>query len=122
MVLLPPLTPSCQSYNFTIQLIYTFFTFLVTSRVSPVPNHTFHTYRFLYTGSFFDATFQVSTHLPWSSPICTRFDFSYFLLSETFLTTRQNSLYVTVYIIARSVFTSTLSSRLAPYITVTHWE
>lgn len=30
----------------------------VMGRVSPVPNHTFHTYRFLYTEGFFCAAFQ----------------------------------------------------------------
>ena len=30
----------------------------VMGRVSPVPNHTFHTYRFLYTERFFRAAFQ----------------------------------------------------------------
>ena len=31
---------------------------LVMGRVSPVPNHTFHTYRFLYTEGFLRAAFQ----------------------------------------------------------------
>ena len=31
---------------------------LVMGRVSPVPNYTFHTYRFLYTEGFFRAVFQ----------------------------------------------------------------
>ena len=30
----------------------------VMGRVSPVPNHTFHTYRFLYTEGFLRAAFQ----------------------------------------------------------------
>ena len=30
----------------------------VMGRVSPVPNYTFHTYRFLYTERFFRAAFQ----------------------------------------------------------------
>lgn len=30
----------------------------VMGRVSPVPNYTFHTYRFLYTEGFFRAAFQ----------------------------------------------------------------
>ena len=34
------------------------FYLLVMGRVSPVPNHTFHTYRFLYTERFFRAAFQ----------------------------------------------------------------
>lgn len=75
----------------------------VMGRVSPVPNHTFHTYRFPYTERFFRAAFPVSSHVPWFSPICTRLNFS--LLSfETFLTIRQNSLYVTVCMFARSSY------------------
>ena len=34
------------------------FYLLVMGRVSPVPNHTFHTYRFLYTEGFLRAAFQ----------------------------------------------------------------
>ena len=75
----------------------------VMGRVSPVPNHTFHTYRFPYTERFFRAAFPVSSHVPWFSLICTRLNFS--LLSfETFLTIRQNSLYVTVCMFARSSY------------------
>ena len=47
--------------------------------------------------------FPVSSHVPWFSPIYTRLNFS--LLSfETFLTIRQNSLYVTVCMFARSSY------------------
>ena len=67
----------------------------VMGRVSPVPNHTFHTYRFPYTEGFFRAAFPVSSHVPWFSPIFPRLNFPLFS-SETFLTIRQNSLYVTV--------------------------
>lgn len=72
----------------------------VMGRVSPVPNHTFHTYRFLYTEGFLRAAFQFLrtfhgfTHTP-------RVQLPFALFSETFLTIRQNSLYVTVCIIAR---------------------
>ena len=73
----------------------------VMGRVSPVPNHTFHTYRFLYTEGFFRAAFQFlhtfhGFHLfcQGSTSLCSLF--------ETFLTIRQNSLYVTVCIIART--------------------
>ena len=39
--------------------LYAFFFYLsVMGRVSPVPNHTFHTYRFLYTEGFLRAAFQ----------------------------------------------------------------
>ena len=88
----------------TISQAYTLSLYLsVMGRVSPVPNHTFHTYRFPYTERFFRAAFPVSSHVPWFSPICTRLNFS--LLSfETFLTIRQNSLYVTVCMFARSSY------------------
>ena len=72
-------------------------------RVSPVPNHTFHTYRFPYTERFFGAAFPVSSHVPWFLPICARLNFS-LLPFETFLTIRQNSLYVTVCMFARSSY------------------
>ena len=78
-----------------------FFYLSVMGRVSPVPNHTFHTYRFLYTEGFLRAAFQflhtfhmAFTHTP-------RVQLPFALFSETFLTIRQNSLYVTVCIIAR---------------------
>lgn len=45
----------------------------------------------------------VSTHVPWFSPICPRLNFP-FLSFETFLTIRQNSLYVTVCMIARTSY------------------
>ena len=39
--------------------LYAFFFYLsVMGRGSPVPNHTFHTYRFLYTEGFLRAAFQ----------------------------------------------------------------
>ena len=43
----------------TISQAYTLSLYLsVMGRVSPVPNHTFHTYRFLYTEGFLRAAFQ----------------------------------------------------------------
>ena len=60
--------------------------------------------------------FPVSSHVPWFSPIFPRLNFPLFS-SETFLTIRQNSLYVTVCMIARTFFKVTLSTRLAPCIT-----
>ena len=72
----------------------------VMGRVSPVPNHTFHTYRFLYTEGFLRAASSfftrsmAFTHTP-------KVQLPFALFSETFLTIRQNSLYVTVCIIAR---------------------
>ena len=81
----------------------------VMGRVSPVPNHTFHTYRFPYTEGFFRAAFPVSTHVPWFSPIpytqgSTSLCSQEFYLLKTFLTIRQNSLNVTVCMIARSSY------------------
>lgn len=79
------------------------FYLLVMGRVSPVPNHTFHTYRFPYTEGFFRAAFPVSSHVPWFSPIMPRLNFPLFSF-ETFLTIRQNSLNVTVCMIARTFY------------------
>ena len=76
---------------------------LVMGRVSPVPNHTFHTYRFLYTEGFFRAAFPVSSHVPWFSPKRPRLNFPLFSF-KTYLTIRQNLLYVTVCMIARSSY------------------
>ena len=79
----------------------------VMGRVSPVPNHTFHTYRFPYTEGFFRAAFPVSSHVPWSSFNLPKLDFPFFLkfdLLKTLLTIRQNSLYVTVCMIASTSY------------------
>ena len=72
----------------------------VMGRVSPVPNHTFHTYRFLYTEGFFCAAFQFlrtfhgfRPYAQGSTPLCS-------LFRDLFLTIRQNSLNVTVCMIA----------------------
>ena len=62
--------------------------------------------------------FPVSPHVPWFSPILPRLNFPFFSF-ETFLTIRQNSLYVMVCTIARTFFKVTLSTRLAPCITTT---
>ena len=72
----------------------------VMGRVSPVPNYTFHTYRFLYTEGFFRAVFQFLHTFHDFRLLCPRLNFP-FLSFETFLTIRQNSLYVTVCMIAR---------------------
>ena len=75
----------------------------VMGRVSPVPNHTFHTYRFPYTEGFFRAAFQClhtfhgfRLYTPGSTSLCS--------LSRPFLTIRQNSLYVTVCMIVRTFY------------------
>ena len=72
----------------------------VMGRVSPVPNHTFHIYRFLYTEGFFCAAFQFlrtfhgfRPYSQGSTPLCS-------LFRDLFLTIRQNSLNVTVCMIA----------------------
>ena len=72
----------------------------------------------LYRG-ILPCCFPVSPHVPWFSPILPRLNFPFFSF-ETFLTIRQNSLYVTVCMIARPFFKVTLSTRLAPCITTTH--
>ncbi len=79
-----------------------FFYLLVMGRVSPVPNHTFHTYRFLYTERFFRAAFQFlhtfhgfRPYSQGSTSLCSP-------IRDLFLTIRQNSLNVTVCMIARS--------------------
>ena len=76
------------------------FYLLVMGRVSPVPNHTFHTYRFLYTEGFLRAAFQLlhtfhgfHPYAQGSASLCS-------LFRDLFLTIRQNSLNVTVCMIA----------------------
>ena len=92
----------------------------VVGRVSPVPNHTFHTYRFPYTEGL-SMVLPVSSHLPWSSPNRTRLDFlNSPLFRAVLFTIRQNSLYVTVCMIVSTSFEVTLPTRLAPCITATH--
>lgn len=85
--------------------LYAFFYLLVMGRVSPVPNHTFHTYRFPYTEGFFRAAFPASSHVPWFSLIMPGLNFPLFSF-ETFLTIRQNSLNVTVCMIAGTFYQS----------------
>ena len=86
----------CQAYTLSLYLS-------VMGRGSPVPNHTFHTYRFLYTERFFRVAFQFlhtfhgfRPYAQGSTSLCS--------LSRPFLTIRQNSLYVTVCMIARSSY------------------
>ena len=91
----------------------------VMGRVSPVPNHTFHTYRFLYTEGFLRAAFQF-LHTFHGFRLYTQGSTSLCPLSRLFFTIRQNSLYVTVCMIARPFFKVTLPTRLVPCITATH--
>ena len=93
---------------------------MVVGRVSPVPNHTFHAYRFPYTEGL-SVVLPVSFHLPWSSPNRTRLDFlNSPLFRAVLFTIRQNSLYVTVCMIVSTSIEVTLPTRLAPCITTTH--
>ena len=64
-------------------------------------NQNVHTYRFLYTERFFRAAFQFLHTFHGFRPY-TKAQLLFALLSETFLTMRQNSLNVTVCMIARS--------------------
>lgn len=77
------------------------FYLLVMGRVSPVPNHTFHTYRFLYTERFFRAAFQF-LHTFHGFRLYTKGSTSLCSPIRDLLTIRQNSLNVTVCMIARS--------------------
>ena len=86
-----------QAYTFSLYLS-------VMGRVSPVPNHTFHTYHFLYTEGFFRVAFPVSSHVPWFSPNITRLNFPLLSFETFFLTIRQNSLYVMVCMIVRTFY------------------
>ena len=76
IIILPP----C---DFWIQILYLFY-LSVTGRVSPVPDHTFHTYRFPYTEEFFHAAFPVSSHVPWLSPILPRLSFPFLSFQRPF--------------------------------------
>lgn len=92
----------------------------MAGRVSPVPNHTFHTYRFLYTEGFLRGASQylptfhgLRPYAQGSTSLCS-------LFRDLFFTIRQNSLNVAVCMIARTSFEVTLPTRLAPCITATH--
>ena len=58
--------------------------YAVQRKVSPVPDHTLDTCRFLYTVGFFDSARPSSSCLPWSSPICPGLDFPSFHLRGLF--------------------------------------
>lgn len=90
-----------QAYTFPLYL-------LVMGRVSPVPNHTFHTYRFPYTKGFFRAAFQYlhtfhgfRPYAQGSTSLCSP---KRFISLRPFFTIRQNSLNVTVCMIARTFY------------------
>lgn len=89
--------------NFTFRLICFHFTdfFPVSDRLSPVPNRTLYTYRFPYTAGFLDGD-PSSVHLPWSSLSLEKLD-SLLPGCPDFFTILQNSLHVTVCILASPV-------------------
>ena len=75
----------------------------MAGRISPVPNHTFHIYRFPYTEGFICAVFQYLHTFHGFRPI-TQGSTSLCTLSRPFLTIRQNSLYVTICMIVRTSY------------------
>ena len=87
-----------QAYTLSLYL-------LVMGRVSPVPNYTFSYIPFPIYRGIPPCCFPVSSHVPWFSPNLPRLNFPFFSF-ETFLTIRQNSLYVTVCMIARTSYRS----------------
>ena len=107
--------------RFRLLLIRFFFTCLVISRVSPVPGHTFHTYRSPYTGGFSLVLFQFLPNFHGLRPIEQGSTSSFLLLlREVLFTIRQDSLYVAVCMIVSTSYEATLSIRLVPCITTTH--
>ena len=107
--------------RFRLLLIRFFFTCLVISRVSPVPGHTFHTYRSPYTGGFSLVLFQFLPNFHGLRPIDQGSTSSFLLLlREVLFTIRQDSLYVAVCMIVSTSYEATLPIRLVPCITTTH--
>ena len=107
--------------RFRLLLIRFFFTCLVISRVSPVPGHTFHTYRSPYTGGFSLVLFQFLPNFHGLRPIGQGSTSSFLLLlREVLFTIRQDSLYVAVCMIVSTSYEATLPIRLVPCITTTH--
>ena len=107
--------------RFRLLLIRFFFTCLVISRVSPVPGHTFHTYRSPYTGGFSLVLFQFLPNFHGLRPTEQGSTSSFLLLMrEVLFTIRQDSLYVTVCMIVSTSYEATLPIRLVPCITTTH--
>lgn len=93
--------------------------FLVLGRASPVPNYTFNTCRFPYTGGFFDVASKFFTSsMVFALVHKARLPLCLFQKKSPFLTIRQNSLNVTTCIFT-STLSSTLPSRFRPNISVT---
>ena len=104
--LIRPLRLPPTKNTISLVLIRFFFTFRWQ-----VGSLQFRTTPFLHTVSHIPEVsrwcFPVSSHLPWSSPNRTGLDFLIsFLFRKVYLTIRQNSLYVTVCMIARTSFQS----------------
>lgn len=107
--------------RFRLLLIRFFFTCLVISRGSPVPGHTFHTYRSPYSVGFSLVLFQFLPNFQGLRPIEQGSTSSFLLLlREVLFTIRQDSLYVAVYMIVSTSYKATLPIRLVPCITTTH--
>ena len=82
-----------QAYAYSLYLS-------VMGRVSPVPKPHFSYIPLpIYRGVLL-CCFPVSSHIPWFSPICPRLNSPLFSFQRPFLTIRQNSLNVTVCMIA----------------------
>ena len=77
-------TPLLSRIRFRLLLIRFFFTCLVISRVSPVPGHTFHTYRSPYTGGFSLVLFQFLPNFHGLRPIGQGSTSSFLLFWEKF--------------------------------------
>ena len=123
MVLCSFPTPSYQDSDFDYPytcLIY----LLVISRVSPVPDHTFHTYRFPYTGELSLVHFQFLPNFLGFRLFHRGSTFSLPLFTKATFTIRQNSLYVTVCMIVSTLLEhithslSTLYYYNAPSLTI----
>ena len=110
--------------RFRLLLIRFFFTCLVISRVSPVPDHTFHTYRFPYTGELSLVHFQFLPNFLGFRLFHRGSTFSLPLFTKATFTIRQNSLYVTVCMIVSTLLEhithslSTLYYYNAPSLTI----
>ena len=100
--------------RFRLLLIRFFFTCLVISRVSPVPGHTFHTYRSPYTGGFSLVLFQFLPNFHGLRPIEQGSTSSFLLLlREALFTIRQDSLYVAVCMIVSASYEAYITHPLS---------
>ena len=106
-VLCSPPTPSCHDSDFA-KLIHFIFTFRWQVGSLQFRNHTFHAYRFPYTEGFFRVAFQYLHTFhgfhPFAQGSTSLCSLKRFISLRPFLTIRQNSLNVTVYMIARTSY------------------